>query len=96
MCHSVSETKMNDEFMKACTRIEEMVDAVNELAVKVTADYPDIEYQNFWTQLTAIDQSFEGLELANKDMHKLCGHLQAQLGLTNEEVLSQWEKIKDE
>jgi hypothetical protein len=86
--------EINHDFAAAVERIKELEEQIRELAVQVAADYPDIENVPTWECFWAIRSSYEGICLANADMHKLCGHLQKQLGIDVHEVIRQWDEIR--
>jgi hypothetical protein len=61
--------------------------AVRELAKEVAPCYPDIDKCEIWECLWAIKSSYEGLELANQDLHRGISKLQKRLNMDVHEVV---------
>ena len=59
---------------------------IREIAMKIAPDFPDIEKCDVFQQLWAIEQSYEGSELALRDWEDLTKELAKRLGLTHQEL----------
>jgi len=60
---------------------------IKELALEIAPDYPGIDKCDAWEQLYAIHASYQGASLACDDLHDLIGHMQEQLGWSNERLM---------
>lgn len=60
---------------------------INELAKKIVPDYPNIENKDAFEQLWAIEQSFEGTELALKDWSNLVDELAIRFSFDKSTIL---------
>lgn len=61
---------------------------VKEIAVKIAPDYPNVEMTTTWDQLYAIETAYEGISLANDDMHYILKTLMERYNIEEEEVLA--------
>ena len=66
-------------------------DKVEELSLKVSPDYPNIEKCDLVERLWAIETTFDGIELANQDLHKFIDILRDKLGYSNDDLMNLWE-----
>lgn len=78
-------------FMNYDGKLEKMV---NDLAIKIFPDYPNIDKCNVYEQLMAIASSYEGVSLANEDCHLVIKALMHKLGMITEDLLDLWEDLK--
>lgn len=74
---------------------QEILDCIKQKAIKIAPDYPDIADVNWREQLYAIDSAYEGTCLANEDCHSLIDVLRIKLGMTREELVDFWIKLRD-
>jgi hypothetical protein len=69
---------------------------VREKSREIAPDYPGIEKDlEIWEHFWAITSSYEGTEMANKDLHNFISFLLNQLGWTNLHAIQEWEKYKE-
>lgn len=66
---------------------------IDEIARKIAPDYPNIENADEFEQLWAIEQSFEGTELALKDWSNLVDELAKRLNYSKEDILKIFQEI---
>jgi hypothetical protein len=59
---------------------------IEEIALKIAPDYPNIQNCDSWEKLYAIESSCLGTNAAN-DLHLLIIAMQSKLGWTTEELL---------
>jgi len=67
---------------------------IKEIAMEIAPDYPDIEKVEPWEQLCAIKSSYDGTDMANKDLHQLIGLLRQELDWSPEQLLAFWDEHK--
>ena len=73
---------------------KEIVDRIQEIALKIAPDYPGVTTCDTWEQLYAIESSYEGEVLANEDCHKMIRYLKNRLVMSDEEYLSVAEELR--
>lgn len=68
---------------------------IQEIGVKCCPDYPDIRNQESFGYLWAIEQTLEGVNLANQDLHKIIEEQQKQINKLNKER-TEWIAVTSE
>lgn len=65
-------------FDRACTLVNLIEKRVTEIANNECSDYPNIQEQDIFGELWAIEQTTQGVILANKDLHTIIEKLNAR------------------
>lgn len=76
------------------TKLEDtqlLEDRIDEVALELASDYPEIRYAKPLEQFWAIEQGYRGTLAANKDLHLLIDMLREKLGWTKLQVVEFWE-----
>lgn len=69
---------------------------IHEVALRHAADYPNIESVEAHEQLYAVDQSCQGISLANATCHQFIVALGERLGMTKEQTYEEFSKLVQE
>jgi len=68
------------------SEVAQVYSRINEMAIKIAPDYPNITSCSQWEQLYAIETSYEGSQLAIGDLHASIEKLGEKCGMTKEEL----------
>lgn len=68
------------------SEVAQVYSRINEMAIKIAPDYPNIASCSQWEQLYAIETSYEGSQLAIADLHASIAKLGEKFGMTKEEL----------
>lgn len=67
--------------------IEPVVSRINDIAIELCGDYPNIKTCKPLEQLYAIEESFKGTNAANTDLHRIIMKLRGKFDMSLEEYV---------
>ena len=67
--------------------VEPVVSRIEDIAIELCDDYPEVDTCKPLEQLYAIEESFKGVNAANRDLHQIIMKLRGKFGMSLEEYI---------